>query len=67
MQLVTEAVEAAKRERLRAAANLRHQVMVGETQGVISMYEDAAVRLGLTYAECNAITVAARDQAKRDI
>ena len=52
--MITEADEAAT-SKAQALANLREQVIKGETMGVIDMYERAALTAGATYDEVEAV------------
>lgn len=56
--MITEADEAAH-DKVSALRNLRAQVLAGEGQGVVSMYERAAWNEGATVAETEAVIVAA--------
>lgn len=51
MNSYTEADEACKGDVSRALLNLRHQVAMDETAGVIDMYAEAAYKCGATHQQ----------------
>jgi hypothetical protein len=59
---ITEADEAANNSKELALLNLTEQVAKGETMGVISMYEVAALELGATLAETEAAIANGRER-----